>query len=166
MWRLAVVCWRLTRGSRRSGWGAVNILGHDTLSAMRASVVFFEPSAYAVTMEPMTAGKNGNFVADVDVVHAHGTFSLAITAHHALIGFLFRQSANSFSGCRARSGGAMGLLHELCNDAVKGLFGVDSISVSRMVGIEKLGKEVDGRNAGIDGLSVLPHLIHAVDTLE
>lgn len=133
---------------------------------MRASVVFFEPSAYTVTVEPVTAGEDGNFVTNIDVVHAHGTFSLAITAHHALIGFLFRESANGFGGGRARGGGAMRLLHELCNNAIKGFFGVDSITVSCVVGIEKVGKEVDGGNGGIDALSVLPHLIHTIDTLE
>ena len=130
---------------------------------MRASVVFFEPSAYAVTVEPMTAGEDGNFVADIDVVHAHRTFSLAIAAHHAFIGSFFRKSANGFSGGRTGGGGSMGLFHELCNDAVEGFFGVDSITVSRIVGIEQVGKEVDGGNGGIDTLSVL---IHAIDALE
>lgn len=133
---------------------------------MRASVMFLEPSAYAVTVEPMVAGEDGDFVADIDVVHAHRTFSLAIATHHALIGFLFRESANGFSRGRARSGGAMGLLHELCNDAVKGFFGVDSITMSCVVGIEKVGKEMDGRDGAIDALSVLPQLIHAINTLE
>lgn len=133
---------------------------------MRASVMFLEPSAYTVTVEPMVAGEDGNFVADIDVVHAHRTFSLAIAAHHTLIGFLFREPANGFSGGRARSRGAMGLLHELCNNAVKGFFGVDSITVSCVVRIEKVGKEMDGRDGSIDALSVLPHLIHAINTLE
>lgn len=102
----------------------------------------------------MTTGEDGNFVTNIDVVHAHGTFSLAIAAHHALVGLLFGEPANGFSGGRTGGGGAMGLLHELCNDAVKGFFGVDSIPVSRVFRIEKLGNEVNWGNGGIDTLSV------------
>lgn len=57
----------------------------------------------------------------------------------------------------------MGLFHELCNDAVEGFFGVDSITMSRIVRIEQVGKEVDGGDGGIDTLSVL---IHAIDALK
>lgn len=116
--------------------------------------MFFEPSTYTITVEPMTTGEDGNFVTNIDVVHAHGTFSLAIAAHHALVGLLFGEPANGFSGGRTGGGGAMGLLHELCNDAVKGFFGVDSIPVSRVFRIEKLGNEVNWGNGGIDTLSV------------
>lgn len=115
----------------------------------------------------MTTREDGNFVTDIDVVHAYGTFSLTIATHHALIDFLFRESVNGFDGGRTGGGSAMGLLHELCNDAVKGFFSVDSITVSRVVGIKKVSKEVDGGDGSIDALSILPHLMmHAIDALE
>lgn len=77
--------------------------GHDTLPAVRAGIVLFEPSPNTFTMEPMAARQDSDFVTDFNVVHAHGAFGFAVAAHHAFVGWPFGKFADGFGGGRARS---------------------------------------------------------------
>ena len=52
------LAWRARGGGVRGG-----VFRHDALSAVGASVVLLQPGAHTVAMEPVFAGKDGDFVA-------------------------------------------------------------------------------------------------------
>ena len=149
---------------RASRYVVVPVFGHDSLSAVRTSVVFFQPGTDAVAMEPMLARKYCDFVTNVHAVHTDRAFCFAVGAHHGLIGRFLRQSSDSGSGGRTWSGTAAGLLHHLADDAVKGLFGVNDVSMSRICGVAELsqclGEKVErvdlGRSPSTRGIWIIP----------
>ena len=104
--------------------------------------MFFEPSAYAVAMEPMTAWQHSHFIADFNVVHANGAFGFSVAAHHTLVSVFLRQPADGFGGGGARGRASMSLLHKLGDNTVEGFFSIDDVAVGGVGGVEKLGKEM------------------------
>lgn len=112
----------------------------------------------------MTARQHRDLIANFYIVHAHGAFGFSIAAHHVLVSLFFGQPADGFGGGGARGRAAMSLLHELCNYTVESFFRINDVAVCCMGRVEKLGKEMEGRNCGM-GLGVWSVLVEAIDTL-
>ena len=113
--------------------------GHDTLPAMGARIVFFQPNADALLVEPVVAWQVGDIVTDLHVVHAHAAFCFSVRSHHRLVDFLLGQGGDGGFGGGAGGGGAAALFHELVHDPVECFLAVDCVAVDGVGWVHDLG---------------------------
>jgi hypothetical protein len=138
--RRLVLCW-LPRSSWSVGVPVSRLLRHNSLPTVWASIVFFQPCAYAIAVKPVTTWQHGDLVANLHAIHANRAFRFPITAHHAFIDFLFRKSLDGLGRSRPRGGRPVGLFHELRNHPVQSFFGVYGVTVGRIGRVEKLRED-------------------------
>lgn len=81
-------------------------------------------------MEPVLTGQDGNFGTNEHFVYANCALGLPTVTHHLPVQLLLFQALNrTFGSWRGGVGLGVGL-HQLANNPVEGLLGVDSIAMN------------------------------------
>jgi hypothetical protein len=118
----------------------------DALAAVWAGVVFAEPHGYTLVVEPVGAGKHCNLLPYLDLIHTYRAFGFSIGAEVLDSNLALRQRIDSLGRGWSRRISRGVLFHELWDNSVQRLLGINNVSMDS-TGVEEMTEE---RGEGIE----------------